>query len=1124
MSDKNEAYKGKLPRPSKTQTVKEFEDEEIKPDAEYTEFSSVAEILAKPQYFKIIIDQPEFQAMLKREGIESPDTSEPKATEQKKDDDKGKSKEVKKAEEPDEPKPNTEEDEPKTSIDVVMVPSLEEISPPTEEAVPEVAATTKMFIPKYRRVVHNLTSPVSIDVSHGLGTFKTSGLEDIYTKYSGDRKSKKGSKVFKWLQTYRPMGVIAPIKYDSVTGMVSSDNHSYMFDTDVAGNSAAAHKYEINRLRPKIADSFPMFTRNMRMDPSVPDALTTGVEERTLVDLSTELRIDGERLKSADIIANPWRFPMMLRDKEAYRYMSLTFDDWRRVHGRYIEDVMLQYVRERNAKERDERTNTTLSLTLYDRFVISNAGANSQDYYYNVIPNSENVMLCETVLNRSFNKAMEAISTIAPSQRSISTNITNRQASHMLLNLTSVQPSDGANFAKHLGAFLLGGKRRALEVDIDDGATKTPLLNALSSFASLIMLDERFVDERTYRQLMVNVLLPFFDEFPTQRQGDRGVRVSMGVHQIADDLMRIERVELPEVTKVVDLAGRGRARAREIRAILTNLLTRVRETRYVRLNERAQLFKTEGASPFIPFNSRDDIVDIVLFGTRGDGEESRMHEVSSYRPEAIRISSLLEEFADVLGRMRQYDGVGLALTEAMKTKTHLPMSMAIFNDAFVHGSTNTELQPAVDRRDIRARGTIDSVMLPFDGALSFLLYGIGSSEVAETNNAFVRFKAMTTPLMPSLYPVYLYFERAIAQSAYREFNDTLLITHRDMVVEGCIDALAVYFESVDPESKERIEYLFDERRTLDQEAGFELPAALTSTTFAIHEYTPILGKEGALTLPGSFDKNNEILQKNERLNAYEASLEAIDKTVTRMYIDFKAIEPMKIETYNSGTSLIYAKRPKVEQYINLRDIITSAKYIDSDKLSIEAIKNLAYVHMRRRREEYENVVVKGVYIDDIKTSFKFVEHTGLSDIVAAAPTITIDRSSRNLDTDFEVSEISIYYHRITDRQGELTAAALLREREYLSGFMTHVSIDVDDIQKCLVNFNHSDPMNPSIYKLDLDGTRIDEDSLADVKIRDGRGITYAGRLTLSTRDSETLTITDTLSPREVLGQQGNRNI
>jgi hypothetical protein len=243
-----------------------------------------------------------------------------------------------------------------------------------------------------------------------------------------------------------------------------------------------------------------------------------------------------------------------------------------------------------------------------------------------------------------------------------------------------------------------------------------------------------------------------------------------------------------------------------------------------------------------------------------------------------------------------------------------------------------------------------------------------------------------------------------------------------------------------------------------------------------------------------------------------------------MYIDFKAIEPMKIETYNSGTSLIYAKRPKVEQYINLRDIITSAKYIDSDKLSIEAIKNLAYVHMRRRREEYENVVVKGVYIDDIKTSFKFVEHTGLSDIVAAAPTITIDRSSRNLDTDFEVSEISIYYHRITDRQGELTAAALLREREYLSGFMTHVSIDVDDIQKCLVNFNHSDPMNPSIYKLDLDGTRIDEDSLADVKIRDGRGITYAGRLTLSTRDSETLTITDTLSPREVLGQQGNRNI
>jgi hypothetical protein len=496
-----------------------------------------------------------------------------------------------------------------------------------------------------------------------------------------------------------------------------------------------------------------------------------------------------------------------------------------------------------------------------------------------------------------------------------------------------------------------------------------------------------------------------------------------------------------------------------------------------------------------------------------------MHEISSYRPEAIRLSSLLEEYADVLARMRQFDGIGLALSEAMKTKTHLPMSMAIFNDAFVHGSTHTELQPAMDRRMPNARGTLDSVLLPFDGALSFLLYGIGSSEVAETNNAFVRFKALTTPSLPSLYPVYLFIERAIAQSAYREFRNDLLITHRDMVVDGCMDAISVYFESVDPESRDRIEYLFDERRTLEDEDGFELPASLMSNAYDLHACEPIMGEKPGEQLPGSFFTNEEISERYPQVNVYQSALECVDRTVEKVFIDFQPIEPTPISTYNTGTTLVYSSTPDEGEYISLKDIVIAAKYIDSETLTIEAIKNLAYAHMRRRDDEFRNRVIKGVYIDDIKAKYKFVEHSGLSDTVVSTPTIKIDRSSRNLDTEFDVSEISIYYHRITDRQGALAAPALARELEYLTGFMTYVSIHIKDIQKSLINFNHVDPMNPSIYKLDDDGVRLNEDTLADIKIRDGRGITYAGRLTLSTRDSERLTIANTLSPRGVFGQQ-----
>uniref|UniRef100_A0A2V0R971 Uncharacterized protein n=1 Tax=viral metagenome TaxID=1070528 RepID=A0A2V0R971_9ZZZZ len=1119
MSQTDEQYKGKLPRPAKTQSIKEFEDEEIKPDPEYTEFNSVAEILAKPEYFKLIIEQPEFQAMLKREGVPNPlskTDDESGGVEPKSGEKKGEQKEKKVEAEPDGSKADAEGDEPKTSIDVVMVPSLEEVAPVMDDTTSPEPSAPSTFEPSYRRVTHKVTAPVDIDVTHDLAILTKSGIEDLLVDYSGDRTTKKGAKFHAFLQQFRPMAQIEPLSYDETTGSVKMSNHAFVFGESVSGKSSKAHEYELGRVRPKIATSSEGTLQRLKADMAMPEELTNSVGPGELIDLALEPRTTGIKVKSADVIMNPARLPLMLRDTMAFRSMTMSYPDWLAAHGQFINPKMLSYVREKNAKERDVITNTYLKRSMYDRFVLGDMANNSQSYYFDELPNSRNYQICEGVLNRSLSKAMEAMSTLSSSQRSISTNITNRQASQMLLGMTSIQPSDGVNFARHLGAYLLGGKRRTLEVDIDDGATKTPLLNALCSFANLVLIDRRFLDDRSYRQLVVNVLLPFYDEFSIQRMNDATKRVerSRDVHDIANDLVA-GRIDLPKVTKMVDTTGRGSSKAREIKIILTNLFARVMSIEYSQLNATGRMFETPAGAPFTPFTPRGDIVDVVLFGTRTDGFESRMHELVSYKPEALKLSTLVEEYADVLGKLRQFDGIGLAMSEAMKTKTHVTKSMAIFTDAFIHGSTHTELLPPGERiADVRS---IDTVMLPFDGALSFLLYGIGSSEIAETTDAFVRFKSMSAPVLPSLYPVYLYVERAIVQQAFNEFSTEptpYLITHREMVIDVCVDALKVYFTSVDPDSRGRISHMFDDSDKLERSADFDLPTLLTSKLFNDHEFTPMVGSEGQKQLPGSFDTNADIAEKNKDINSYTSALKATDRVVEQVFIDFEPISPTKIETYSSGSTLVYTGKRDKSQYISLSEIVTKALYIDSDTLSVDAIRNLAKAHIRREQEIYGNTTILGVYIDDVRTSFKFVEHKGLSDIVVDTPTITIDRNSRYLDTQFEVSEISVYYHRLTDRQGELSNAVIMRELEYLNGFLTYVSIDQDTIQKCLVNFDHADPMNPSIYKLGPDGSRVSEDSIAAIKLRDGRGVTYAGRVTLSTRESEEIEIIKQLSSKE----------
>jgi hypothetical protein len=292
---------------------------------------------------------------------------------------------------------------------------------------------------------------------------------------------------------------------------------------------------------------------------------------------------------------------------------------------------------------------------------------------------------------------------------------------------------------------------------------------------------------------------------------------------------------------------------------------------------------------------------------------------------------------------------------------------------------------------------------------------------------------------------------------------------------------------------------------------------LTSTIYSNHAFDPTRGRNKPLSLPGSFINNEGIEAMNAESNPYKSAIDVVDRTINKLYIHFNPLTPIKFESYQSGTSLVYLAPEDAfdADYVSLQKLIIESDYVDADELTIDQILNMARVWSRKNEAR-----IDGVIVEDIKTTFKFEEHRGLSDIVTKTPTIKIDRNSRYLDTQFEVDEITVYYHKLTDRQGELSEEVLGREIDYLLSFMTHVGIRKQDVQKYIANFDHTNPMNPNVYKLiEMNGNRdkLADDSIANVNVKDGRGITYAGRLTLSTRESEELTFVKTLASKEIFG-------
>lgn len=317
MSQDTDKYKGKLPKPAKNQSISEFEDEEIKPDDEYSEFKSVKEILQRPDYFSTIIDQPEFQELLSRsqdylkalmeEGV---DVSKFIKDEERKED------------KPKEPVQNTEEsDDPKGAIDVAMEPVV--IEDVEVEETPSYQEASSKFEPQIKRVAHNVSAPISLMNNSGIITLEKNGLEDILMPSKAQRKTKDGRKLFDFRQRYRGAATIAALPFTGSNGELAASTHSYILDESLSGHASKTHQFDVQTTQPNIKMANSAIRDRLSVNVNMAEAMVRpeedvfpeneGMDTRNAIDLAYDPRDRGGAqnalLKCADVMLNPFRMP-----------------------------------------------------------------------------------------------------------------------------------------------------------------------------------------------------------------------------------------------------------------------------------------------------------------------------------------------------------------------------------------------------------------------------------------------------------------------------------------------------------------------------------------------------------------------------------------------------------------------------------------------------------------------------------------------------------------------------------------------------------------------------------------------------------------------------------------------
>jgi len=606
-------------------------------------------------------------------------------------------------------------------------------------------------------------------------------------------------------------------------------------------------------------------------------------------------------------------------------------------------------------------------------------------------------------------------------------------------------------------------------------------------------------------------------------------------------------------SKFVSTTASGPRIALNMVPLIENCLTAALTRGFVNVNIQNRIFATRFANVLFPFHTRGDVFNVIVYGEDRYATMEHANEAEAFATQLTAWCSILSNFAEARN-------IDVAIKGALEGSTHIRSSMSLITAGMAVGCQNREIMPYT--RGFVAAGlpwgvtdsVVDVITLPYFGWLSLFMYGIASSKI-ESNGLFLTYQDHVAPAMPSLYPMYICFERCLMNRVRRAVfirDPTLLETRRPEIIELCLVILSRYWSPVDPDAKRRLELLFDLADRGDREPGFpntlaggahppfrfdaaflfsDVNAVPGAPTQPHHPYgsTVVAGVVTPTTVHKLGCHFTDVGHAEDAAGVgavvYPAMPLSVFKTlesaklrqVKTFYICKDPIVPACVRLVNGSTCFIYTgDAPGAGGRIDLSVLIQN-RPDGRTSWSLNDLRLMADVYARDTGVPWTSIRVQ-----DIITTFKFVEDTSRGEKIRSEDlTVSIKRHREQFFGDkFETSTLEVATHLVGDRS-QLHGVSILSEERFMFPLLKFILIPVEEILKGLVHFEGVNLDTPTLYSHKVRGFSTDPlqlTRLPKLRLREGfYGTTLVGRMTFTTRAVEDYPVVDTLVKRTLPG-------
>uniref|UniRef100_A0A2V0RI37 Uncharacterized protein n=1 Tax=viral metagenome TaxID=1070528 RepID=A0A2V0RI37_9ZZZZ len=855
---------------------------------------------------------------------------------------------------------------------------------------------------------------------------------------------------------------------------------------------------------------------------------------------------------------SPHRYAVLKCGMGAFKYLFHTLDELRSLDG-YRRDSAAELSISRNELgDIDTIDNDSTKVTLYPRFSVGSAYDEIQVqraanmFFRNEVTNHLGVNeLYEGVMARSLDSASASFTHITPGTANFtimpSPGLTNHRS---LSEIGSIPSSAGAEMMRQLGGVLCGGLGTHLSFNMDPrpaSALATPLCCA----ATMLFFDNDMLDTHTLQNLIAGMLSPFYadSELTVQNHemgGARndeyraapGVRTILSASQIAQRIVAAIRdknaqEEIRGLLKAnyngnYGPVGSQRAVKTHIINRLTAILQLYSASRIfvdVELQDNFRLFNSNifGEVPTVlcPFLPRGNVQleQSILLGTG-------VHSTSGYVAGGYQMFQNLLSYVELLD-FTITKTKSQPLMDSFKASfdnaggnLHLAKSQAVFTDAlFKCIYEKTDILPMEKGRLPRlGQEGVKSVVLPLEGALSFMIHGIGSASVNE-ESTFIPFERSNITQLPSKYPMYLYLERAITQELHdkviRVNAELPILFHRtDELVEVVTKSLKRIYASLDPDTEKRVSLMLRRPGTylVRSRAGarFSIPAELKypetilnsqalsddasglgrvfsrNAAFLEGDTIPPLAGEGAVYAYTPLYRNNVFLH----------CLEYKSSRTKDIYICINGLDKFYFRDGASITYMMYGvdvdKVVMGQNAVDINDMLENSVHTANYTPSVGSL-----LAMARRRNAERGEGIAYIKIPQAKASYSLQELSSDAAYVNESSEIKVSTKSYGEFFRYEVDNFPLYFRKSMREYSDLDDNSFGPYNETWIGHLgmspSHISDELITTEGITEELNANEMFHPRKRAF---------------KLVDGSGFVHSTNMTFTSRDKDEYVIKD----------------